>query len=182
MLAHYLPSFFLLAIPQFSIFVWLNDFNQGINILLTADEHCFGRLVEDVRFQIDSNSVSANHCRIYRMKVTNENMEDTTSIFLKDTRLWLLYGVLVPHPYSYLREIKEFIFLPTQFLIFVNPCSAQMEPTLTGRSWKRMVLLSKSATVILYHLLLLLNMVIWIPSNGLMVTFLSYSYSIFFSP
>ncbi|KAH1155633.1 hypothetical protein GLYMA_18G221900v4 [Glycine max] len=59
--------------------------HQGINILLTADEHRIGRLVEDVRFQIDSNSVSANHCRIYRMKVTNENMENTTSIFLKDT-------------------------------------------------------------------------------------------------
>ncbi|MED6184554.1 hypothetical protein PIB30_048450 [Stylosanthes scabra] len=58
---------------------------QGINILLTADEHCIGRLVEDVRFQIDSNSVSANHCKIYRMRVTNENMEDTMSIFLKDT-------------------------------------------------------------------------------------------------
>ncbi|XP_019431488.1 PREDICTED: myosin-11-like isoform X3 [Lupinus angustifolius] len=59
--------------------------NQGINILLTADEHCIGRLVDDVRFQIDSNSVSANHCRIYRMKVTKENMEDTMAIFLKDT-------------------------------------------------------------------------------------------------
>ncbi|OIW18987.1 hypothetical protein TanjilG_31045 [Lupinus angustifolius] len=58
---------------------------QGINILLTGNEHCIGRLVEDVRFQIDSHSVSANHCRIYRMKVTNENMEDTTAIFLKDT-------------------------------------------------------------------------------------------------
>lgn len=54
--------------------------------MLSADEHCFGRLVEDVRFQIDSNSVSANHCRIYRMKVTNENMENATSILLKDTR------------------------------------------------------------------------------------------------
>ncbi|CAL0324549.1 unnamed protein product [Lupinus luteus] len=59
--------------------------NQGINILLTADEHCIGRLVDDVRFQIDSHSVSANHCRIYRMKVTKENMEDTMAIFLKDT-------------------------------------------------------------------------------------------------
>jgi len=59
---------------------------QGINIILSADEHCFGRLVGDVRFQIDSNSVSANHCKIYRMKVTNENMENATSILLKDTR------------------------------------------------------------------------------------------------
>ncbi|KAG2404433.1 uncharacterized protein HKW66_Vig0113550 [Vigna angularis] len=61
-----------------------SDLN-GINIILSADEHCLGRLVEDVRFQIDSNSVSANHCRIYRMKVTNENMENATSILLKDT-------------------------------------------------------------------------------------------------
>ncbi|QHO08372.1 uncharacterized protein DS421_14g472000 [Arachis hypogaea] len=59
---------------------------QGINILLTANEHCIGKLVDDVRFQIDSNNISANHCRIYRMSVTNENMVDTTSIFLKDTR------------------------------------------------------------------------------------------------
>ncbi|XP_061339633.1 uncharacterized protein LOC133286255 isoform X2 [Gastrolobium bilobum] len=59
--------------------------HQGINILLTADEHCIGRLVDDVRFQIDSTSVSANHCRIYRMRITTENMENTSSIFLKDT-------------------------------------------------------------------------------------------------
>ncbi|KAF7825988.1 myosin-9 isoform X2 [Senna tora] len=57
---------------------------QGINILLTSDEHCIGRLVDDVRFQIDSISVSSTHCRIYRMECTNENMESTTSIFLKD--------------------------------------------------------------------------------------------------
>ncbi|KAI4356821.1 hypothetical protein L6164_000808 [Bauhinia variegata] len=58
---------------------------QGINILLIADEHCIGRVVEDVKFQIDSNAVSAKHCRIYRMKVTDENMQSSTSIFLKDT-------------------------------------------------------------------------------------------------
>ncbi|KAI4354907.1 hypothetical protein L6164_003732 [Bauhinia variegata] len=57
----------------------------GINILLTADEHCIGRVVEDEKFQIDSNAVSAKHCRIYRVKVTDENMQSTTSIFLKDT-------------------------------------------------------------------------------------------------
>ncbi|XP_072090628.1 uncharacterized protein [Arachis hypogaea] len=43
------------------------DSDQGINILLTANEHCIGRLVDDVRFQIDSNNISANHCTIYRM-------------------------------------------------------------------------------------------------------------------
>ncbi|KAK7349615.1 hypothetical protein VNO77_07109 [Canavalia gladiata] len=59
---------------------------QGINMLLTGNEHCIGRLVENGHFQIESNSVSANHCRIYRMKVTSENMErDATSILLKDT-------------------------------------------------------------------------------------------------
>ncbi|MED6112827.1 hypothetical protein PIB30_065246 [Stylosanthes scabra] len=59
--------------------------HQGINILLTADEHCIGRLVDDVKFQIDSNNISANHCRIYRMSVTNEDMVDTSSVLLKDT-------------------------------------------------------------------------------------------------
>ncbi|KAL4306220.1 hypothetical protein AHAS_Ahas16G0156500 [Arachis hypogaea] len=42
-------------------------------------------LVEDVRFQIDSNPVTANHCKIYRMRIINENMEDSMSVFLKDT-------------------------------------------------------------------------------------------------
>ncbi|XP_054784057.1 uncharacterized protein LOC129291003 isoform X2 [Prosopis cineraria] len=58
---------------------------QGINILLTANEHCIGRLVEDVRFQIDSTAVSAKHCLIYRTESTNEKMESMTSIWLKDT-------------------------------------------------------------------------------------------------
>ncbi|KAF1868294.1 hypothetical protein Lal_00000687 [Lupinus albus] len=74
-------------LPALHSFILIDEkkLQQGINILLTGDEHCIGRLVEDVRFQIDSHSVSANHCRIYRMKVTNENMEDTMAIFLKDT-------------------------------------------------------------------------------------------------
>lgn len=95
----------------FQFFTWLKFCNQGINILLTADEHCIGRLVEDVRFQIDSNSVSANHCRINRTKITNENMENTTSIFLKDTRLWLRYIALVPSSFLLLeRGRKECFF------------------------------------------------------------------------
>ncbi|KAJ7951000.1 SMAD/FHA domain-containing protein, putative isoform 1 [Quillaja saponaria] len=63
--------------------------HQGINMLLTDDEHCMGRMVEDARFQIESNAVSANHCRIYRMRVATENRESTSnsdaSVFLKDT-------------------------------------------------------------------------------------------------
>ncbi|XP_043716476.1 myosin-11 isoform X2 [Telopea speciosissima] len=62
---------------------------QGINILLTADEHCIGRLVEDKRFQIESNAVSGNHCRIYRKRIVTEDVEQPsslcTSVFLKDS-------------------------------------------------------------------------------------------------
>lgn len=58
--------------------------NQGINIILSDDEHCIGRLVPDTRYQIDSNSVSAKHCTIYR-KSTEDG--SSPSVFLKDTRL-----------------------------------------------------------------------------------------------
>ncbi|XP_057488525.1 protein FAR1-RELATED SEQUENCE 2-like [Actinidia eriantha] len=61
--------------------------HQGINILLTSDEHCIGRLVDDKRFQIESNAVSANHCRIYRKRGAAEDAENpsTFSTFLQDT-------------------------------------------------------------------------------------------------
>ncbi|XP_021279972.1 myosin-9 isoform X2 [Herrania umbratica] len=62
---------------------------QGMNMLFTADEHSIGRLVEDVSFRIESNSVSADHCKIYRKRVTNEDTEQSSnsylSVFLKDT-------------------------------------------------------------------------------------------------
>ncbi|XP_042478044.1 uncharacterized protein LOC122059374 isoform X2 [Macadamia integrifolia] len=61
---------------------------QGINILLTADEHCIGRLVEDKRFQIESKAVSGNHCRIYRRRIITEDVEQPSSlctVFLKDS-------------------------------------------------------------------------------------------------
>ncbi|KAI3982578.1 hypothetical protein MKX01_031317 [Papaver californicum] len=62
--------------------------SQGINILLTEDEHRIGRIVEDVRFRIESNAVSACHCKIYRRKNSNEDVEESCSslsVFLKDT-------------------------------------------------------------------------------------------------
>ncbi|KAF2298191.1 hypothetical protein GH714_018452 [Hevea brasiliensis] len=63
--------------------------HQGINMLLTGDEHCIGRLVEDVRFQIESTAVSGKHCKIYRKNLTVEDVEHPsnfhTSVFLKDT-------------------------------------------------------------------------------------------------
>ncbi|KAB2056217.1 hypothetical protein ES319_A11G088900v1 [Gossypium barbadense] len=62
---------------------------QGMNMLLTADEHCIGRSVKEINFRIDSNSVSAVHCKIYRKRVTNEDTQHApncyTSVFLKDT-------------------------------------------------------------------------------------------------
>ncbi|XVF22688.1 hypothetical protein REPUB_Repub12eG0192600 [Reevesia pubescens] len=61
---------------------------QGMNMLLTADEHCIGRLVEDTSFRIESNSVSSKHCKIYRKRVTNEDTQQSSncyaSVFLKD--------------------------------------------------------------------------------------------------
>ncbi|XP_021692821.2 uncharacterized protein LOC110673899 isoform X2 [Hevea brasiliensis] len=63
--------------------------HQGINMLLTGDEHCIGRLVEDMRFQIESTAVSGKHCKIYRKNLTVEDVEHPsnfhTSVFLKDT-------------------------------------------------------------------------------------------------
>ncbi|KAK8565887.1 hypothetical protein V6N13_020962 [Hibiscus sabdariffa] len=62
---------------------------QGMNMLLIADEHCIGRLVKETSFRIDSNSVSGVHCKIYRKRVTNEDTQPPTncftSVFLKDT-------------------------------------------------------------------------------------------------
>jgi hypothetical protein len=54
-------------------------------MLLTADEHCIGRLVEDARFKIESNAVSANHCKIYRRRLNADDSSEHT-VFLKDTR------------------------------------------------------------------------------------------------
>lgn len=60
-------------------------------MLLTADEHCIGRLVDDAHFQIDSNAVSANHCKIYRKKFASGDSDHSpsgcSSVCLKDTRL-----------------------------------------------------------------------------------------------
>lgn len=78
-------------------------------MLLTADEHCIGRLVEDTRFQIESNAVSANHCKIYRKRVATEAVEDLsngyTTVFLKDTRLCFAQIILLSK--RKLRKLKK---------------------------------------------------------------------------
>lgn len=62
---------------------------QGINMLLTTEEHCIGRMVDNTRFQILSPAVSAHHCKIYRKKVVSEDVEHPTNcctaVFLKDS-------------------------------------------------------------------------------------------------
>lgn len=57
--------------------------HQGKNILLTADKHC--RSVEDWSFQIESNLVSDKQCKIYRKKITDEDTQQSSAVFLKAT-------------------------------------------------------------------------------------------------
>ncbi|XP_057807426.1 uncharacterized protein LOC131022064 isoform X2 [Salvia miltiorrhiza] len=62
--------------------------NQGMNMLLTSNEHCIGRLVDDARFQIITPAVSAIHCKIYRKKIATGDTEQQSascSAFLKDS-------------------------------------------------------------------------------------------------
>ncbi|KAL6589686.1 hypothetical protein ACP70R_050260 [Stipagrostis hirtigluma subsp. patula] len=59
--------------------------HQGMNILLSADEHCLGRNVEE-RFQIAGLSISGKHCTIYRDTVLGElNRQEPVPVFFKDT-------------------------------------------------------------------------------------------------
>ncbi|WOL06280.1 hypothetical protein Cni_G15012 [Canna indica] len=62
---------------------------QGMNILLSGDEHCLGRCVEDTRFQISTMAISSNHCKIFRDKVAVADAEldpnASVPVFLKDT-------------------------------------------------------------------------------------------------
>lgn len=87
---------------------------------MSADEHCIGRLVDDLRFQIESTAVSANHCKIYR-KVIVEDVE-RTSVFLKDTRLSIVHLFSDFDPFL--------VIICIQLVIF----SVQMEHILIGGS------------------------------------------------
>ncbi|XP_042462298.1 uncharacterized protein LOC122045929 isoform X2 [Zingiber officinale] len=62
---------------------------QGMNILLSGDEHSLGRCVEDPRYQISTMAVSGSHCKIFRDKVAvgDAEVDPNTSVpvFLKDT-------------------------------------------------------------------------------------------------
>ncbi|XP_075518451.1 uncharacterized protein LOC142552615 isoform X2 [Primulina tabacum] len=63
---------------------------QGLNMPLTCDEHCIGRLVDDTHFRITAPAVSANHCKIYRKKVSAADTKfpsDNCFVFLKDSSM-----------------------------------------------------------------------------------------------
>lgn len=61
-------------------------------MLLTNEEHLIGRTVADTRFQILSNQISQQHCKIYRKNVAKEDEQGQSRVYycgyLKDTRLW----------------------------------------------------------------------------------------------
>lgn len=48
-------------------------------MLLTSDEHCIGCGVDDMCFQIESNAVSAHHCKFFRKRVTAEDAENPSA-------------------------------------------------------------------------------------------------------
>ncbi|CAL4937410.1 unnamed protein product [Urochloa decumbens] len=59
---------------------------QGINILLSADEHYLGRTGVEDRFQISDPQISTRHCRVYRDTVLGElNRNEPVPVFIKDT-------------------------------------------------------------------------------------------------
>ncbi|CAA6673612.1 unnamed protein product [Spirodela intermedia] len=61
---------------------------QGMNIILTGDQHCIGRLVDDHSFRISDIAISGSHCRIFRGNVTvneDEVVDSPVPAFLKDT-------------------------------------------------------------------------------------------------
>ncbi|XP_076919701.1 uncharacterized protein LOC143580611 [Bidens hawaiensis] len=54
---------------------------QGINMLLTNEEHLIGRTVADARFQILSNQISQQHCKIYRKNVAKEDEQGQSRVY-----------------------------------------------------------------------------------------------------
>ncbi|KAF7062085.1 hypothetical protein CFC21_068724 [Triticum aestivum] len=59
---------------------------EGMNILLSADEHILGRTTENPRFRISVLAVSGNHCKIYKDTVIGELQRDEpVPVYLKDT-------------------------------------------------------------------------------------------------
>uniref|UniRef100_A0ACD5WHT6 Uncharacterized protein n=1 Tax=Avena sativa TaxID=4498 RepID=A0ACD5WHT6_AVESA len=59
---------------------------EGMNILLSADEHILGRTIENPRFRISAQAVSGKHCKIYRDTALEElRRDEPVPVYLKDT-------------------------------------------------------------------------------------------------
>ncbi|XP_078445667.1 SMAD/FHA domain-containing protein isoform X2 [Wolffia australiana] len=60
---------------------------QGMNIVLTGDDHSIGRLVDDYCFRINDIAVSGSHCRIFRGNAVvgqEDAVDSPVPVFLKD--------------------------------------------------------------------------------------------------
>lgn len=59
---------------------------EGMNILLSADEHVLGRTIENPRFRISAQAISGKHCKIYRDTALEElRRDEPVPVYLKDT-------------------------------------------------------------------------------------------------
>ncbi|GAA0146451.1 hypothetical protein LIER_06400 [Lithospermum erythrorhizon] len=61
---------------------------EGMNMLLTLDQHCIGRTVEEPSFQIMAPAVSATHCKIYKKQISadaDDLPNNCVCAFLKDS-------------------------------------------------------------------------------------------------
>lgn len=96
---------------------------KGINILLSDDEHCLGRCVED-RFQISDPQISSKHCMIYRDTVLGElNRHEPVPVFLKDTRFffsWMFLYLIVLFPFLSFTELYNHLWFCSSNGTYVN--------------------------------------------------------------
>lgn len=59
---------------------------EGMNILLSAEEHVLGRTIENPRFRISAQAISGKHCKIYRDTALEElRRDEPVPVYLKDT-------------------------------------------------------------------------------------------------
>jgi len=116
------------------------DHLKGTGIPLCADEHCFGRTVDDYRFRISDILVSSCQCKIYMDTMLKElNPNEPSPIFLKDTRFLSILDLT-------LSIIAIFFFNITSC-----NCAAQMANTSIGKGLENLQLQPSLLMGTLYH-------------------------------
>lgn len=105
-----------------------------MNIVLTADEHCFGRCVEDSSYRIDSVSISAKHCTISREKAVDGQLDPKmpVPVFIKDTR-FVCTGVVCMSYVSVILCTFFIFFSPPFSLLIFSSFAAPMEHISIGK-------------------------------------------------